>query len=31
VHTIKENTEAVLVGSKEMDLEVNADKTKTWS
>ena len=28
MHTIKENTEAFLVGSKEIDLEVNADKTK---
>ena len=28
VHTIKKNTEALLVGSKESGLEVNADKTK---
>jgi len=28
VHTIKENTEAVVVASKEIGLEVNADKTK---
>ena len=28
VHTIKENVEALLVGSKEIGLEVNADKTK---
>jgi hypothetical protein len=28
VHTVKKNTEAVLVGSKEMGLEVKADKTK---
>jgi len=28
VHTIKKNIEAVLVGSKEIGLEVNADKTK---
>jgi hypothetical protein len=27
-HTIKENTEALLVASKETGLEVNADKTK---
>ena len=28
IHTIKKNTEALLVGSKEIGLEVNADKTK---
>ena len=28
VHTIRENTEALLVASKEIRLEVNADKTK---
>jgi len=28
VHTIKENTEALVVASKETGLEVNADKTK---
>jgi hypothetical protein len=28
VHTIKENSEALLVASKEIGLEVNADKTK---
>ena len=28
VHTIKENAEALLVASKEIVLEVNADKTK---
>jgi hypothetical protein len=28
VHTIKENAEAVIVASKEIGLEVNADKTK---
>jgi hypothetical protein len=28
VHTIKENTEGLLVASKEIGLEVNADKTK---
>jgi hypothetical protein len=28
IHTIKKNTEALLDGSKEIGLEVNADKTK---
>jgi hypothetical protein len=28
VHTIKENTETLVVASKETELEVNADKTK---
>jgi len=28
VHTIKNNTEALLVGSKEIVLEVNSDKTQ---
>ena len=28
VHTMKENTEALIVASKETGLEVNADKTK---
>ena len=28
VHTIKENTEALLVSSKEISLEENSDKTK---
>jgi hypothetical protein len=28
VHIIKNNTEALLVGSKEIGLEVNADKTQ---
>ena len=28
VHTVKENAEALLVASKEIGLEVNADKTK---
>ena len=28
IHSIKENAEALLVGSKETGLEVNADKTK---
>jgi hypothetical protein len=28
VHTIKENTQVLFVPSKEIELEVNADKTK---
>ena len=28
LHTIKENAEALIVASKEIGLEVNADKTK---
>jgi hypothetical protein len=28
IHTIKKNTEALVVASKQMELEVNADKTK---
>jgi len=28
VHTVKENGEAVVVATKEIELEVNADKTK---
>jgi len=28
IHTIEENTEALVVASKETGLEVNADKTK---
>ena len=28
IHTIKENAEALVVASKEIDLEGNADKTK---
>ena len=28
VHTVKENTEALIVASKEIGLDVNADKTK---
>ena len=28
VHTVKKNTEALAVGSKENGLKVNADKTK---
>jgi len=28
IHTIKENTEPLIVASKEIRLEVNADKTK---
>ena len=29
VHTIKQNTEALVIASKEIGLEVNADKS-TW-
>jgi len=28
MHTVKENAEALVVGTKEIGLEVNADKTK---
>ena len=28
IHTLKKNTEAIVVASKEIGLEVNADKTK---
>jgi hypothetical protein len=28
IHTIRKNTEALLISSKEIDLEVNAEKTK---
>jgi hypothetical protein len=31
VHTIQENTEALVVVSREIGLEVNADKTKYMS
>jgi len=31
VHTIKKNTEAFAVASKEIGLEVNNSKTNTWS
>ena len=31
VPTVKENTEALVVASKEIGLEVNADKLSTWS
>ena len=32
IHTIKENEETLIVATKEIGLEVNADKTKysTW-
>jgi hypothetical protein len=30
-HAIKENTEALVVASKEIGLEVNAGKLSTWS
>jgi len=31
VHVIKENAKALVVASMEIGLEVNADKTSTWS
>ena len=31
IHTIKGNAEALTVASKEIGLEVNADKLSTWS
>jgi hypothetical protein len=31
IHTVKENAEALLVDSKEIGLEVNADQLCTWS
>jgi len=31
VHIIKENAETLMVSSKEIELEVNADKTMYWS
>jgi hypothetical protein len=31
VHTVKENAEALVVASKEIGLEVNADKLSSWS
>ena len=31
IHTIKKNTDALVAASKEMGLEVNADKISTWS
>ena len=31
VHTIKENAKALVVARKEIGLEVNADKIRTWS
>jgi hypothetical protein len=30
VHTVKENAEALEVATKEIGLEVNAEKTKYW-
>jgi len=30
IHTVNENTEALIVVSKEIELEVNAGKTKYW-
>jgi hypothetical protein len=31
VHTVKKNTETLIVASKEAGLEVNADRLSTWS
>jgi hypothetical protein len=31
IHTKKKNREALVLASKEIGLEVNADKTNTWS
>ena len=31
VHTVKENAGSLVVASKEIGLEVNADKLSTWS
>jgi hypothetical protein len=31
IHTIKKNTEALVVASKEIGIEVNADKFSAWS
>jgi ketol-acid reductoisomerase len=31
IHTIQENAEVLVVASRETGLEVNADKTSTWS
>ena len=30
IHTIRKNTDALLIASKEIGLEVNAEKTKKW-
>ena len=30
LHTIKRNTDALVVASKENEVEVNANKTNTW-
>ena len=30
VHTVKENAEALVVATKEIGLEVNAEKRSTW-
>jgi hypothetical protein len=30
VHTVKENAEALVDATKEIGVEVNTDKTKTW-
>jgi hypothetical protein len=31
VHTVKENAKALVAAAKEIGLEVNADKLRTWS
>ena len=31
VHNVKENAKALIMASKEIGLEVNPDKTSTWS
>ena len=31
IHTLKENAEALLAATREIGLEVSADKTKSWS
>jgi hypothetical protein len=31
IHTIRKNTEVLLIASKEIGLEVNADKLSIWS
>ena len=30
IHTVKENAEALVVATKEIGLEVNAEKPSTW-
>jgi hypothetical protein len=31
IHSIKKNAEDLVIASKEIDLEVNAEKLSTWS